>query len=652
MRLGNFCRCFSLTGLILVALLMSGMVTPAEGAVWEDLSVDYHTTWAGCGYGGYFPIRISLSNRGAARSLTFRFRGDGSPTVTRTIDMAAPGTDGRATKAQFTLLVPCVSYSYWGEVNVQVNGRYVAELSESGITLPDKRTSEVGPAVLAISSAGPDWGHLKAAVEEKFSSSTGSYVNIAEDYAHVEPTALPSEWQAYTGLDIVLVDYDTLRSLRPEVRNGIRKWVEVGGNLIVYEVKTSASRRLTPESAAKLVDPLLSADEVSNLALWSETATIAMPDLMTRQTQLGRVYAVSTSPFIAPHFSDLTTCWVELLNKIGNGRWVWTSRNGITARGGNQSFADWSIPSVQGVPVIAFLVLITLFSIVIGPVNYFYLLNKKRLYLLVLTIPIIALITSLSLFSYSAVAHGFHTRSRVRSMTFLDQRTNQAIVTSRISLYSGLAPGGGLTFSKDSAIYPIWPDDDSFDDGEVNWTESQHFASGWLRSRSRVQFLVTTHLDQRGRLEITSEGNQLVVANGLEVDLESLVVTDKSGNPYFIESLAAGDTARLHEMTSSQRSQLSQRFSENPLAPPPGYNPSYNNSSYRRGYYYDDYGMSTVNYSDGVYERPRGDLLRLISAEKIPASTFTAFTSLNPSVDIGLEGTHVEASTFLIHGIY
>ena len=58
--------------------------------------------------------------------------------------------------------------------------------------------------------------------------------------------------------------------------------------------------------------------------------------------------------------------------------------------------------------------MITLFSIVIGPVNYVYLLKKKRLYLLVMTIPVIAVVTSLMLFSYSVLAHGFGTRVRVR----------------------------------------------------------------------------------------------------------------------------------------------------------------------------------------------------------------------------------------------
>ena len=107
----------------------------------------------------------------------------------------------------------------------------------------------------------------------------------------------------------------------------------------------------------------------------------------------------------------------------------------------------------------------SLWVLVIGLLNYLWLWRRRRLYLLVITIPVVAFATSLALFGYSAVAHGFGTRSRVRSLTLLDQKANSAVTMSRLSLYSGLAPSGGLTFSPETAVYPIWPPDTSFDSG-------------------------------------------------------------------------------------------------------------------------------------------------------------------------------------------
>ena len=63
---------------------------------------------------------------------------------------------------------------------------------------------------------------------------------------------------------------------------------------------------------------------------------------------------------------------------------------------------------------------------------------------MVLTVPLAAAITTLALFAYAILADGFETRVRAHSFTTLDQRTGEAACWSRLSYYSGLAPGHGL----------------------------------------------------------------------------------------------------------------------------------------------------------------------------------------------------------------
>ena len=85
--------------------------------------------------------------------------------------------------------------------------------------------------------------------------------------------------------------------------------------------------------------------------------------------------------------------------------------------------------------------LITLFVLLIGPLNYWWLKRAKRLHLMVLTVPLAAIVTTAGLAAYAVLADGFDTKVRLYSYTTLDQRTGDAACWARLSYYSGLAPG-------------------------------------------------------------------------------------------------------------------------------------------------------------------------------------------------------------------
>ena len=132
---------------------------PVQAAIWEDLSVNVDAEWAGCGNGGYFPIRISLSNRGPARSVKFVYEGDGCPTVSRSVEIASPGSAPGAIQAQVTLLVPCVSEHSYPVLRVYVNGRLIPDLTEHSVGGPEPRSpNEYGPAILVIANCGARLG--------------------------------------------------------------------------------------------------------------------------------------------------------------------------------------------------------------------------------------------------------------------------------------------------------------------------------------------------------------------------------------------------------------------------------------------------------------------------------------------------------------
>ncbi|MFV0443123.1 MAG: hypothetical protein ACK5Q5_06100 [Planctomycetaceae bacterium] len=632
--------------LIVLAVILSPVSALAN--TWEGIDVNVEGDWPGCGQGGYYPLRIAVVNRGQPRQMTFTFLSTYGkmPSVSKTVDL-------QTERMHFSLLVPCVGPESYGTVRVDVDGRQVPNLAHS-VSLPPARNWDVqGPSVLLIDSRDTDWSGFKTAIESitgaaaAASSSPSPYyaptITAGDDHKYVPPDSLPGEWQAYTGLDLVAVSLPMLGRVDSDDRTAIVRWVHAGGTILVYSVGESQN-----DPAGRLVDQALGLS-TSISEPWSgdieQSGSSASRDCI-----LGRVIAVKDDPFR----SFTADQWESLLNDLSKPRWDWSNRHGFSARAPSSNFMDFLIPSVKGVPVLSFLVLITLFAILIGPVNYFYLWKKKRLYLLVVTIPFIAFVTSLSLFAYSAIAHGFATRSRVRSLTFVDQPSLTAVSASRVSYYSGLAPSSGLRFTRDSAVYPIWPEESGFETGTVDWTELQHLASGWLRSRTRTQFYVVTERNERGRLEVTTDGQGLSVSNGFETDLTALVVTDDSGRLYSTSHLAAGDAEQLSGYNDDDGRAIITAINAFPLQAPP-YTPQ---DGFRFGpsrRYYGGYPAENfASYSSNQGEQ----LLQMLAQSSTYEDNlqrkrwYAAILRDSQNLDLGMQGAREEASVHIVMGHY
>jgi hypothetical protein len=231
----------------------------------------------------------------------------------------------------------------------------------------------------------------------------------------------------------------------------------------------------------------------------------------------------------------------------------WERRHGMTPDSANRDFAELLVPGVGLAPVTAFRILITLFVLLIGPVNYWVLKRAKRLHLLVLTVPLAAGLMTAALFAYAILSDGFGTAARVHSLTLLDQRTGEAACWSRLSYYSGLAPGSGLTIPSDAAIYPIVPD---WNDGDINdsvgadremiWEpEEAKLTRGWLRSRTPTQYLTIRARQSPYRLKLTPAADKLRAVNELNTAIEYVVAVDKNGQLYAGERIPDDSSTNL-----------------------------------------------------------------------------------------------------------
>jgi hypothetical protein len=679
----------------------------------HDLMIAVDSRWAGGANGGYYPIRIRVTNTARERDLLFEFfsAGGGSgdshlPTVRRRIHI-----DQNATQ-QFSLPVPLASPQSSGIL--RISERNSSLDMDERISLPDAQTQGIDrPSLLVISPSSVDCDRFEDAVNSvsgiaaaAAAASSGGYYPYGSgtmrtsDHAVIPPQLLPESWIEYTGLDIVALPLDVLGRISPSARTALLNWVEAGGTLIVYSVGEPAARSkeltrlldldnrppvsrtwhdaipgehrpialaspaassgtvfISPgRRAAGVPSPAPGEVELSagaNTAVWPvEATTFSRVDILS-----GQAFAFPANPF-----PGAPVDWAWWLNSARPERVTWTSRHGLSSRTRHSEFFQFLIPGVGGVPVFAFLSLITLFALAIGPVNYWFMWKRKQLYMLVVSIPAIAFFTSCALFGYGMVADGFGVRSRLRSLTVLDQHARTAVSYNRIALYAGLTPSAGLSFSPDTAVLPIWRDFATFTGGAIDWTGGQHLTTGWLRSRTQTQFETISHRPERGRLEFKpiQNGNLLEVSNGLEWDLDQLVVKDEGGRLYYGAKIPTGGATQLQHIQPADLESLADVLDNNPLIAPDGvtgddYSPF--SGGRRRMYRAMIYGApdTPTNFSRSLLES-RLQQLRHPADEPVRGGmspqTYLAVVKQNPGIELGVERTTQYGGVHVILGYY
>jgi hypothetical protein len=344
----------------------------------------------------------------------------------------------------------------------------------------------------------------------------------------------------------------------------------------------------------------------------------------------------------------------------------WTNRHGLAPDTQNSEFSHWMLPGVGLAPVTEFCILITLFVLVIGPVNYILLKRLQRLHLLVITVPAAALLLTAALFAYALVADGLGTKVRVMSFAHIDQRSGEAVCWSRLSYYAGLAPGRGLEMPSDVALYPIVPD--WFGGGgnaelrinrDLVWDEPQmRLTRGWLRSRTPTQYLAVRARKSPARLEIGLGEDRMQVKNELGAPIHFLAVAGPSARFFPGETIAEGAAV---ELSPTEQREAARRLGElarrNRPAPPAALTPADGRTFSMQDALIMSYSMYDYDYSGAMLS---GNLLHneieqwTSMSDPVstpwPPRTYVAITKKGPEVEIGMEGTLEEESFHVVVG--
>ena len=513
---------------------------------------------------------------------------------------------------------------------------------------------------------------------------------------------LPEQWLDYSGIDVVLLPLDKLNDLvtnHPSQWAAIRSMVNAGGGLWVYGVGDDWQRLPALEELLDLggagpgpsgaaIDPLSRGwkapdpkieptspppdSGVTDAAGETPKPPVAnRPSFVSRPHGRGQIVAIKPENI----FADGEFDWDWLLSTVGDSRLQWTARSGVVLdpaelQSNASNFWQFLIPGVGLTPVLQFQILISLFVIAIGPVNYYLLRRWQRLNLMPITVGVGATLVTLSLFAYAFIHDGLGVRLRARSFTELDQRRGEAVSWSRLSYYAGISPSKGLTFSGETAVYPLRTGSEQASmqrdkpspmamewvDAEPNAADplpSQHFSSDWLPARVPTQFVTVRTRKTAARLNVIvgPQGSISKIENRLGTRILSLIVTDSAGKSFGAEKVNDDASATLAPIESSEaRAHIAKLILENDLQFPAGAQISAFQSSqgYSRYSNMGRYGMNSnvtaPNEAETILERS------LHHASDLPPHSFVAITETSPEVELGTPAAHEESSLHVIVG--
>ena len=498
----------------------------------------------------------------------------------------------------------------------------------------------------------------------------------------LSPANSMSDWLEYTPYDIVVVSFEDLNLLRqdhPEKWAALDQFVRSGGNLIVYDLSNENSSRAGLNAMFGFVDDAWTApsdddygESIKNMVPeiryyqtgqrvnlseemdlgTSENATknkIPAPMFQLRDYHFGSIVAINDEdPFAAD-----TKQWTWIISSLGSNRYKWYQRHGMSLGRDNNDFWNLMIPGVGAAPVTAFLVLISVFVLAIGPINYFFLNRVHRLYLLLFTVPVGALLVTVSLLLYAFLGDGLGTRVRYRSFTELID--GQAISWSRQTYYAGMPNSEGLVFPSAAAVYPVQYDQQSGQKRRtLLWEEDrQHLYRGYLQARSMSQFLVVNPVKASKQVKVlASNAGELKVENQFGVELDGVVAYEHETQSYYwADRVGDGKTVELKNLgKEGALKNISSWLEESRLTIPEGFNFT-KRRNYR--YYYGnalDPGESLPLTNTALLEQQIG-ALRFSRAPK--RNVFFALTRRRPpTVPQAIRSASEEASFHVVKGTW
>jgi hypothetical protein len=502
----------------------------------ESLKIEVDSEWATRTSPGYLPVRVDITNLGDARVIEIvalgtryfrgaRSMGAGDTEVSQRVRLA------RGDRVRLTIPIPISGTNENLRFEIRGNGKTLERVGYSGFQ------SAVAPAdasaLLVIDRANPTAVMMGGWLRSMVASGSTALVLGGPGVAGRAPTAssgppvdfvlppsrLPTNWLGYTSLRAVIVGPTEWGQLSEVQKSALLTWTACGGDLVLVEGDPQPVTGSAPTAAAPPAEG------------------------SARAYFFGRIHRPTAAAIsvagLAPFLARAQKLQDSNLALPANSARDWGS---IAARG-----FRLPIPGVGGVPARAYVLILLLFSVIIGPANAWFLRRHRQQVLLVLTAPLISAAFILLLAGYVIAGEGHGVRGRIASFTMLDQVRSQAVTRSSMSLYAaGLMPSGELRVRRDVAIFPIGTEGTGTRDRLVlDLTEAQQFTAGVMQARSPTNLEQIAFRSARERITFSREGAGATIENGLGVTLTALVYRDGDTIYSLADSLPSGGKATL-----------------------------------------------------------------------------------------------------------
>ncbi len=409
---------------------------------------------------GYTPLEVTLHNGDSvprAVRLGFQGYGSGSPKTERDLELAP-----RQRLTTYLLLPAPVHSGVFSVTGAGFNPR------NTGVYLDD--ASALAVLVLGTSKAFEASTSLARAEDTKPPEVNARFLSIQE---------APRELAAYVGYPAVMLTEDPA-SVPADVWAALENYAAAGGSLILARPSRDVNQRL----------PLLSPQPV--LRSWNAYG-------------LGDVYLCQSGPqdcaraMLAVEPSGMPT-----LDPVGSPpRWEDTR---FALRAGEVPL----LPNAL-VPVGRFLVLIFLFSLVVGP-GGLILARRKGPAALLIGVPAVALLTCSIIVANSLLVDGFVTHSSRYSYTWLDRPRDRAVTSVVAGYYANLATSEVRFPANTVLLAPGELDEWVLD---VSWNGGGMVAEGFLPARTYMEWGELAVVPTRARLVVRREGKAVKVQNAL-----------------------------------------------------------------------------------------------------------------------------------------
>ena len=478
--------------------------------------------------GGYQSNTYRLQNKGAKpANVTIRESVTYSNSInyTRTRSMVlAPMT---------TAYMPLYSPQFQKETSLKHTPHYYLRDANCSIIINGKR-QELPIELLHLPAANGYSGNLLLGLVSP-SLPLNDYktlLGFIHEHDIVKLAASPVEqWPAhvreYTGLSSIWISSED--KITPEVRQAFNDFVHLGGTLITI---------VPPEARWPLPD-------------------VPEPnDSHVRNVGYGRI--ITVRPITMQNKAALTPL-IQRLNAVDRTRrnFIFNEqeRNRYPALESLRHFSfrrselrDINIPAIfletppHTIPLFKLFLVMAVFGVIIGPLNYWYLQKKGKQLLLIFTTPVISIVFCLLVFLFITFYEGWRSHGAACGFTMLDQTEHRADTFARVVMDAALRPSGGFTFSADDLV--TFKDNGTID---VLDAPGQTIAPSVMKPRVPLKYSVSRTELRREQLDIVFNGDKATVTNGLGAAVASLVILSHDNFLFnHDQPVQPGETVTLH----------------------------------------------------------------------------------------------------------